>query len=53
VLHIGRVVLETTNLLLDLSMRAGAKQDESIIDELKFLLHSYVGGHVSAAAKHP
>jgi AcrR family transcriptional regulator len=51
ILPMGRVILETSNLLLDLSMRGGPDQDESIIDELKFLLHSYIRGHVGAAAK--
>ncbi len=46
---IGRVMLETSNLLLDLSMRNGEHQDPMIIDELKFLLHSYIGAHVRAS----
>ena len=47
----GRVVLETSNLLLDLSMRSGPQQDEGIIDELKFLLHRYLKGHIDAASR--
>ncbi len=46
----GRVVLETANLLLDLSMRAGPKQDEGIIRELKSLVHSYLRTHIDAGA---
>lgn len=45
---IARVILETSNLLLDQSMRSGEKQDELIIDEMKFLLHSYVQSHIDA-----
>jgi AcrR family transcriptional regulator len=45
---IGRVMLETSNLMLDLSMRGGAAQDEYIIDELKLMLHSYMQAHVNA-----
>jgi AcrR family transcriptional regulator len=47
----GRVVLESANLLLDLSMRSGPKQDEDIIDELKSLLHSYLRDRVDASAR--
>jgi AcrR family transcriptional regulator len=47
----GRVILESTNLLLDFSMRAGPEQDDALIDELKFLLHRYIKGHVDAATK--
>lgn len=49
ILTMGRVILETSNLLLDLSMRGGPNQDESIIDELKFVLHRYIRGHIEAA----
>lgn len=48
-LAIGRVMLETSNLLLDLSMRNGDEQDVTMIDELKFLLHSYIDAHIEAA----
>lgn len=48
ILSVGRVMLETSNLLLDLSMRNGPDQDELIIDELKFLLHNYIDAHVKA-----
>lgn len=47
-LTIARVMLETSNLLLDQSMRSGEKQDELIVDELKFLLHSYIQAHVES-----
>lgn len=46
---ISRVLFETSNLLLDDSMRNGEKQDELVVDELKFLLHSYISSHISAA----
>jgi AcrR family transcriptional regulator len=45
---IGRVMLESSNLLLDLSMRRGHAQDTHVTDELKFLLHSYLQAHVAA-----
>ncbi len=47
---IGRVTLETSNLMLDLSMRSGGpqSQDVHIIDELKLMLHSYIQAHVAA-----
>lgn len=45
---IGRVTLETSNLMLDLSMRGGAAQGQQIIDELRRMLHSYIQSHVSA-----
>ncbi len=48
VASIGRVMLETSNLMLDLSMRGGKRQDSMIIDELKLLLHSYLAAHVAA-----
>ncbi len=48
VASIGRVMLETSNLMLDLSMRGGKRQDLMIIDELKLLLHSYLAAHVAA-----
>ncbi len=48
VVSIGRVILETSNLMLDLSMRGGKAQDVMIIDELRFLLHSYLSAHVAA-----
>lgn len=51
ILTMGRVILETSNLLLDLSMRGGPKQDEMIIDELKFVLHRYIKGHIEAATE--
>lgn len=44
---IGRVTLESSNLMLDLSMRV-APQDEHMIDELKLMLHSYIQAHVNA-----
>jgi len=45
---IGRVTLEASNLMLDVSMRSGPTQDEHIIDELKLMLHSYLQAHVNA-----
>lgn len=48
VASIGRVILETSNLMLDLSMRGGQEQDSRIIDELRLLLHSYLSAHVAA-----
>ncbi len=45
---IGRVMLESSNLLLDLSMRRGHAQDSRVIDELKFMLHSYLQAHIAA-----
>lgn len=45
---IARVILETSNLLLDQSMRSGDAQNDLIIDELKFLLHSYLQGHIDS-----
>lgn len=46
---ISRVVFEISNLLLDNSMRNGQKQDELVVDELKFILHSYISSHIAAA----
>ena len=46
---IARVMLETGNILLDQSMSGGKEQDPLIIDELKFLMHSYIQGHVKSA----
>ncbi|HIA48218.1 MAG TPA: TetR/AcrR family transcriptional regulator [Candidatus Hydrogenedentes bacterium] len=46
---IARVIFEISNLMLDHSMRNGKKQDELIVDELKFILHSYVTSHISTA----
>lgn len=46
---IAHVAFEMTNLLLDNSMRNGDTQDELMVDELKFLLHSYVSSHISSA----
>jgi len=43
---IARTMFETSNLMLDQSMRNGEKQDDRMIDELKFLLHSYLTGHI-------
>ena len=48
---VGRVVLETSNLLLDFSMRGGPEQDGQIIDELKLLLYRYLKGHVDTATE--
>jgi len=42
---IARTMFETSNLMLDQSMRSGEEQDVRMIDELKFLLHSYLTGH--------
>ncbi|MFP6581343.1 MAG: TetR/AcrR family transcriptional regulator [Candidatus Hydrogenedentota bacterium] len=47
---IARIMFETTNLLLDNSMRRNAKQDELLVDELKFLLHSYLSAHLTSAS---
>lgn len=47
---IGRVTLESSNLMLDLSMRT-SPQDQHMIDELKLMLHSYIQAHVSADRK--
>src|SRR5690606_10136095 len=44
---IGRVTLESSNLMLHLSMRE-APQDERMIAELKLMLHSYIQAHVNA-----
>ena len=46
---IARVMLEAGNVLLDQSMRNGKEQDDLVIDELKFLMHSYIRGHVNAS----
>ncbi len=46
---IARVMLEAGNVLLDQSMRNGDTQDPLVIDELKFLMHSYIHAHVNAA----
>ncbi len=46
---IARVMLEAGNVLLDQSMRNGDEQDPLVIDELKFLMHSYIGAHVNSA----
>lgn len=45
---IARVILETSNLLLDQSMGSGDAQNDIIIDELKFLLHSYIQQHINS-----
>lgn len=42
------VIYETSNLLLANSMRNGEKQDELLVDELKFLLHSYITSHITS-----
>jgi len=46
---IARVMLEAGNVLLDQSMRNGEDQNVLVIDELKFLMHSYILGHVNSA----
>ena len=46
---IARVMLEAGNVLLDQSMRGGKDQDALVIDELKFLMYSYILGHVNSA----
>ncbi|MCH8203741.1 MAG: TetR/AcrR family transcriptional regulator [Candidatus Hydrogenedentes bacterium] len=46
---IARVMLEAGNVLLDQSMRNGDAQDPLVIDELKFLMHSYIHAHVKSA----
>ncbi len=46
---IARVMLEAGNVLLDQSMRNGEAQDPNVIEELKFLMHSYIGAHVNSA----
>ena len=46
---IARVMLEAGNVLLDQSMRNGGAQDPLVIDELKFLMHSYIDAHVKSA----
>lgn len=46
---IARVMFETANLLLDNSMRRSADQDELLVDELKFLLHSYISAHINSS----
>ena len=46
---IARVMFETTNLMLDQSMRMTDKQYPLIIDELKFLLHSYLAAHIRSS----
>lgn len=43
------VIYETSNLLLDKSMRGGREQDDLVVDELKFLLHSYLTAHIESA----
>ncbi len=48
---IARVMLEAGNVLLDQSMRSGDTQDPLVIDELKFLMHSYIHAHVNSAAR--
>jgi len=48
IVAMGRVILETSNLLLDLSMRGGGDQDDSLIKELKLLLRRYIEGHISS-----
>jgi AcrR family transcriptional regulator len=47
VLAVGRIVLETTNLMLDLSMRGGPEQDGRMIRELKLMLRSYLRARVA------
>ena len=46
----ARVIFETSNLLLDNSMRADKNQDELLVDELKFLLHSYITAHIRSVS---
>ncbi len=46
---IARVMLEAGNVLLDQSMRGGDAQNPLVIDELKFLMHSYIRAHVNSA----
>ena len=46
---IARVMLEAGNVLLDQSMRNGNAQDPLVIDELKFLMHSYIHAHVNSS----
>lgn len=46
---IARVMLETGNILLDQSMSGGREQDPLIVDELKFIMHSYILGHINSA----
>lgn len=45
------VVFETANVLLERSMRSdGKEQDELLVDELKFMLHSYITAHIDSAS---
>lgn len=46
---IASVIVETTNLFLDNSMREKASQGPQIVDELKFLLVSYLRAHAQMA----
>jgi AcrR family transcriptional regulator len=46
---VARVMFETTNLMLDQSMRMTGEQDPLMIDELKFLLHSYLSAHIRSS----
>lgn len=46
---IARVMLEAGNVLLDQSMHNGKEQDGLVINELKFLMHNYIQGHVNAS----
>ncbi len=46
---VARVMFETTNLMLDQSMRMTGEQDPLMIDELKFLLHSYLAAHIRSS----
>jgi len=46
-LHVmGRVVLETSNLMLDLSIQASEQESDLMIEELQTLLKSYIRSHL-------
>lgn len=45
---VARTMFEVSNILLDSSMRKGAKQDMGLVQELKVVLRSYLQHHIDA-----